>query len=100
MDRLLKDYQYIADPKRKGSRRPHITYHSSMFWTKIQATEILRKLANELGRTPKKADLKSNILNIPIPPYSVYEKYFGNWTNALKSIGLDRSVGRKPKSEN
>lgn len=88
MESLIKNFQVVADRNHRGYHKLKVVSHSEPFWTKIQAGEVLKRLADELGRTPKVKDLKLKILDIPMPSINVYYEYFGNWSNALIYAGL------------
>jgi len=56
--------------------------------------EILRRLADDLGRTPSKADLIQH--DLPAP--ATYATHFGTWSAALAKIGLSPRPSGRPRT--
>ncbi len=61
-------------------------------YTDAQLLNILRGLADELGRTPAYRDLAARS---GLPGASVYDRRFGSWNRALEAAGLEPN--RRPK---
>jgi len=58
---------------------------------------FLRKLAIELGRTPKRIDMD---MTVGFPNSTTYQTNFGSWTEALIKSGLKPNrIGRYNKEE-
>ena len=60
-------------------------------WTKGELIELLVKLGEKLGRTPKMEDLNAAE---DIPSITTYRKFFGSWNKALEMAGFKPSRRR------
>src|SRR5207302_3676846 len=61
------------------------------FLTRDELLSQLRRLGDELGRTPKASDLVARRRSVPSA--SLYAHTFGSLSNALREAGFDVPVG-------
>lgn len=78
---LCKRCYNREDPFKDGRSKPR-----GKVYTEEQLKSILRQFEKDEGKIPTKTDFEKNP-GYPSP--STYQKYFGSWTNALESVGMD-----------
>lgn len=77
---LTAKYQKEGKYIEKDLRKPHEIY------TKKQLLDILVQSYKDLGRPPTRLDFTGNS---KYPNFKTYINQFGNWSKALKLVGLD-----------
>lgn len=76
----LKDLEReLTSPYTRGNKKTNR-------YTEEQLRNELRRFENEKGRIPTRRDF---VNNPGYPSFAAYQKYFGSWSNGLKSVEFD-----------